>query len=64
MESGAVLKTHSSTVKQAYLQEMSAYRKKIALKCAQYKIDLIDADIHEGFHHVLQSYLIKRQRMN
>jgi len=63
MESGAVVKAHSSTVKDAYLQEMQHYRQKIALKCAQYKIDLVDADIHEGFHHVLQGYLIKRQKM-
>lgn len=63
MESGAVVKAHSSTVKDAYLLEMQHYRQKIALKCAQYKIDLVDADIHEGFYHVLQGYLIKRQKM-
>jgi len=36
----------------------------IALKCAQYKIDLVEADIAEGHSAVLAAYLIKRQKMN
>jgi uncharacterized protein (DUF58 family) len=63
METGAVLKAHTSKVKNAYLEEMSSYRQKLTLKCAQYKIDMVDADINAGFDHVLQGYLIKRQRM-
>ena len=63
METGAVLKAHTSKVKNAYLEEMSSYRQKLTLKCAQYKIDIVDADINTGFDQVLQGYLIKRQRM-
>ncbi|MBP8067454.1 MAG: DUF58 domain-containing protein [Pedobacter sp.] len=63
METGAVLKAHTSKVKTAYLEEMSNYRQKLSLKCAQYKIDMVDADINLGFDQVLQGYLIKRQRM-
>ncbi|SFH17715.1 DUF58 domain-containing protein [Pedobacter insulae] len=63
METGAVLKAHTSKVKQAYLDEMASYRQQLTLKCAQYKIDLVDADIKEGFDHILQGYLIKRQKM-
>lgn len=63
MESGAQLKAHPLAVKQTYLEEMAQYRQKIAMKCAQYKIDLIDADINAGFEQVLQGYLIKRHRM-
>ena len=63
METGAVLKAHTSKVKAAYLEEMSSYRQKLTLKCAQYKIDMIDADINVGFDQILQGYLIKRQRM-
>jgi hypothetical protein len=51
-------------VKDAYLSRMQEYRQAITLKCTQYKIDMIDADIAEGFHPVLQAYLIKRQKMN
>ncbi|TCC86987.1 DUF58 domain-containing protein [Pedobacter frigiditerrae] len=63
METGAVLKAHTSKVKDAYLEQMNAYRQNLTLKCAQYKIDMVDADINEGFDNVLQAYLIKRQKM-
>lgn len=63
METGAVLKAHTSKVKDAYLEQMNAYRQNLTLKCAQYKIDMVDADINEGFNNVLQAYLIKRQKM-
>lgn len=64
MESGTVLKAHASKVKDAYLAQMTDYRKNLALKCAQYKIDMVDADINAGFNHVLEAYLIKRQKMS
>ncbi len=63
LETGHILKTHSYRVKQAYLEKIKRYRKNLALKCAQYKIDLVDADIHAGFGNILQTYLIKRQKM-
>jgi len=63
METGVTLKTHTSKVATAYIEQMSNYRQKLTLKCAQYKIDMIDADINAGFNQVLQAYLIKRQKM-
>ncbi|TDQ07411.1 DUF58 domain-containing protein [Pedobacter metabolipauper] len=63
LETGATLKAHTSKVKDAYLSKMSSYRASIQLKCIQYKIDMIDADIAEGFYPILQAYLIKRQKM-
>ncbi|KQC00227.1 DUF58 domain-containing protein [Pedobacter sp. Hv1] len=63
METGAVLKAHANKVKDGYLEQMASYRQKLALTCAQYKIDMVDADINAGFDHILQSYLIKRQKM-
>lgn len=63
METGTVLKAHTSKVKEAYLAQINAYRHNLTLKCAQYKIDMVDADINEGFDQILQAYLIKRQKM-
>lgn len=63
METGETIKVHANQVKESYVSAVSSYRQQIALKCAQYKIDLIDADVNEGFYPVLQSYLIKRQRL-
>lgn len=64
METGMVLKAHTSKVKDAYLAQMSEYRTNLALKCAQYKIDMVDADINAGFKPILEAYLIKRQKMS
>ena len=33
------------------------------MKCLQYKIDFVEADINEGFHPILQKYLVKRSKM-
>ncbi|WAC40781.1 DUF58 domain-containing protein [Pedobacter sp. SL55] len=64
METGTVLKAHAAKVKDAYLKQMNEYRKNLTLKCAQYKIDMVDADINAGFNHILEAYLIKRQKMS
>ncbi|WP_231427333.1 DUF58 domain-containing protein [Pedobacter sp. Leaf250] len=63
METGDTIKVHTNQVRENYINAVSEYRQQIALKCAQYKIDLIDADINQGFYPILQSYLIKRQKL-
>ena len=63
LETGQTLKANTAAVKEAYLKAYQLHRKEIALKCTQYKIDLIDADIAEGFSGILTAYLIKRQKM-
>lgn len=63
METGETIKVHTNQVKANFTAAVSAYRQQIVIKCAQYKIDLIDADINEGFYPILQSYLIKRQKL-
>lgn len=63
IESGEELKIHPNNVKEAYLSAVLEYHKELRLKCAQYKIDLVDADIHAGFYQVLHSYLIRRAKM-
>lgn len=64
LETGEVLKSNAANIREAYVSAYDAYRKMIALKCAQYKIDLIDADMNGNFSDVLSAYLIKRQRMS
>ncbi len=64
VETGDQVKVHSNQVKDIYIKAMADYKKELLLKCAQYRIDVVEADISQGFHHVLMSYMIKRQRMN
>jgi uncharacterized protein (DUF58 family) len=63
IESGAEIRVHPAKVRDAYRASLAAYRHELELKCAQYHIDLIDADIHEGYHEILKAYLVKRNKM-
>lgn len=63
LESGESLKLQPSEVKERFTEQMEAYYHQLKLRLGQLKIDLIEADINEGFDKVLLSYLTKRARM-
>ena len=63
MESGEKLKLNSMQLRDAYVSRMKDFRQALALKCGQFGIDIVDANIREGFDKVLLSYLIKRNKM-
>ena len=63
METGEEIKLHPSQIKENYLKQMSDYKKELMLKCGQYKIDFVEADINLGFDQVLMPYLVKRTKM-
>jgi len=64
VETGEAVKVHSNQVRELYLEQIRSYHQELKLKCAQYKIDFVEADIHQGYRQVLLPYLIKRQKMN
>jgi uncharacterized protein (DUF58 family) len=64
VETGDQVKLHSAEIRDSYLSAMNDYKKELKLRCAQYKIDLVEADIHEGYQHVLLPFLLKRERMH
>lgn len=63
METGEEVKLHPNEIKETYLKEMAEHKKELMLKCGQYKIDFVEADINLGFDQVLMPYLVKRTRM-
>jgi uncharacterized protein (DUF58 family) len=63
MESGDEVKVHPNKIRQTYHAALAKYRKELELKCAQYQIDMVDANIHDGYHNILKSYLVKRNKM-
>jgi uncharacterized protein (DUF58 family) len=63
METGEELKLQPNQVKDFYVEKMAARKAALKLKCAQYKIDLVEADINEGYKSILTSYLVKRSKM-
>lgn len=63
METGDQVKLRSNQVKAYYKEKMYAFQQEVYLKCLQYKIDYVKADINKGFKPILQSFLVKRSKM-
>ncbi len=63
METGEKIKLRASEVRDHYVTHARQYKKDLMLKCGQYKIDFVEADIAEGFMQVLVPYLTRRAKM-
>lgn len=63
LESGEKVKLHPGEIKKAFKEEVQQIANELRMKCAQFKIDFIEADIQEGIEFVLEQYLVKRQKM-
>lgn len=64
MESGEKVRLQSNQVKEFYTDQMKKFTDELKLRCMQYKIDFVEADINRGVNPVLQSFLVKRSKMN
>lgn len=63
LESGEEIKLNPVQLKEHYRKSVHEFKEQLALKCGQYKIDYVEADIRQGFDTVLYTYLVKRQMM-
>lgn len=63
METGESIKLQPNQFKETYKESIATYFKEIELKCADYKIDFMPADINGSYHDVLLKYLLKRQKL-
>lgn len=63
METGEEVKLQQNQVKELYTERVRKFNEDLKLKCLQYKIDYVEADINDGFDVVLQKYLVKRNKM-
>jgi uncharacterized protein (DUF58 family) len=63
VESGEKVRLQPSQIREEYVKQMQAFEEQLRLRCGQYKIDFVEADIAEGFSGILQAYLIKRSNM-
>jgi uncharacterized protein (DUF58 family) len=63
LETGERLILNPGEVKQHYQQEAKRFHQALKMRCNQYKIDFIEADIGSDFNVILQTYLIKRAKM-
>ena len=63
IESGEEIKLNPQLLQKSYKKHKKDYLKELRIKCLQYKIDLIEVDINMGFNSLINSYLLKRQKM-
>ena len=62
VETGEFINLYSDTIRENYEQAVSDYFNDLRLKCAQYKIKYVEADINRGFDNILTAYMVERQK--
>lgn len=63
LETGEQIKMNPADLRESYRESLHSYFNELKLKCHQYQIDLVEADIDEDFHQVLWAFLVKRKRL-
>lgn len=64
LETGQQVRVQAHQVKELYTRKIHSYHQEIKSKCLQYRIDYHEADINEGYDYILQSFFVKRRKMN
>lgn len=62
VETGEHINLYAENIKQSYETAVSAYFSALKMKCAQYRIKYVTADINERFNKILTTYLVERQK--
>lgn len=63
LETNEKIKLNPAQVKDDYQKTLQSFYHDLKLRCGQYKIDFIEADIAQGFEQILSAYLVKRTKM-
>lgn len=63
LETGHQVKVNPLEVRKQYIQAVARFKNELKLRCGQYRIDFVEADINRGFEQVLLPYLLKREKL-
>ena len=63
METGEELRLNPANLQQAYREKAAAYKQELLLRCGQYQIEFVEADISKGLEQVLLPYFLKRSKL-
>jgi uncharacterized protein (DUF58 family) len=63
LESGEEVRLQSNQVREHYRTQIAKLQAQLRMKCLQYKVDYMNADVGEGFDKILQSYMVRRSKM-
>jgi uncharacterized protein (DUF58 family) len=62
VETGEQIDLYAENIKENYEKAVADYFKDIKLKCGQYQIKYVEANINESFNKILTTYMIERQK--
>lgn len=61
VETGEHINLYANTIKDNYMKAVTHYFETLKLKCLQYKIKYVEADINKDFNNILTTYMIERK---
>jgi uncharacterized protein (DUF58 family) len=64
LESGEKIEVLPHQIRDAYQQQMTAYKQRFKQRCYEFKIDFIEVDIKQPYDKVLTDYLVKRRSLS
>lgn len=62
-ETGQEVKLQPHEVKDAYLAQVNEYMVQLRQRCAQYRIEFVEADVNKDFMQILIPFFVKRSKM-
>jgi len=62
VETGEHIDLYAENIKENYETAVDAYFNNIRLKCGQYQIKYVEANINESFNKILTTYIVERQK--
>ncbi len=62
VETGEYINLYADAIKDNYKEAVANYFNAIKLKCGQYRIKYVEADINKAFDTILTTYLVERQK--
>jgi len=62
VETGDFVNLYADQVKDNYENAVKSYFEEIKMKCLQYKIKYVEADVNQSFNAILTAYFIERQK--
>ncbi|WP_299225544.1 DUF58 domain-containing protein [uncultured Psychroserpens sp.] len=62
LETNEFINLYPDTIKEGYETSVKDYFKTIKLKCGQYQIKYVEADINKPFNKILTTYMVERQK--
>jgi uncharacterized protein (DUF58 family) len=62
VETGEYINLYADNIKDNYEKAVKTYFNNLRIKCGQYRIKYVEADLNAGFNSILTTYMIERQK--